>query len=102
MAALAAAATIASAQDTTRVIAVDTLAITVTRGVELARAPAAISVIDNLRLRAARPIGGTRVIPFAPLNNVTNRRDSSSVVINAAGARYFEPALVETSLWALR
>jgi hypothetical protein len=60
--------------------------------VELARAPAAISVIDNLRLRAARPIGGTRVIPFAALNNMTNRRDNSSVVINAAGARYFEPA----------
>jgi len=42
------------AQDTTRVIAVDTLAITVTRGVALARAPAAISVIERERIQAGR------------------------------------------------
>jgi iron complex outermembrane receptor protein len=48
--------------------------------------------VINLRIRAARPIGRTRLIPFAALNNLTDRRYSSSVVINAAGARYFEPA----------
>lgn len=48
--------------------------------------------IINMRMRAARPIGATRLVPFAALNNLTDRRYSSSVVINAAGARFFEPA----------
>ena len=41
--------------------------------------------ILNLRVRAARPVGRTRLIPFAAANNLTGRRYSSWVVINAAG-----------------
>ena len=49
-------------------------------------------VVINLRLRSAHPMGATGIMPFAALNNLTDRRYNSSVVINAAGARYFEPA----------
>jgi len=44
----------------------------------------------NLRVRTARPYAG--LTPFAAMNNITDVRYNSSVVINAAGARYFEPA----------
>ena len=50
------------------------------------------AAIFNLRVRAAEPIGKLGLVPFAAINNATNRRYNSSVVINAAGARYFEPA----------
>ena len=57
-----------------------------------AAAKNADAMIVGLRLRSARPIGRTGLMPFVALNNLTDRRYSSSVVINAAGARYFEPA----------
>ncbi|MGQ0563147.1 MAG: TonB-dependent receptor family protein [Gemmatimonadota bacterium] len=57
---------------------------------EAARNPGATVV--NLRVRAARPIGRTGLTPFAAINNLTDERYSGSVVVNAAGARYFEPA----------
>jgi iron complex outermembrane receptor protein len=36
--------------------------------------------------------GGTSLRPFIALNNITNEHYNSSVVINAAGARFYEPA----------
>lgn len=48
--------------------------------------------VYNVRLRAARSLGPTRLQPFAALTNLMDERYNSSVVINAAGARYFEPA----------
>ncbi|MGQ0815566.1 MAG: TonB-dependent receptor family protein [Gemmatimonadota bacterium] len=50
------------------------------------------ATIVNVRVRASRPIGKTRLTPFAAINNLTDERYNSSVVINAAGGRYFEPA----------
>jgi iron complex outermembrane receptor protein len=50
------------------------------------------ATVVNLRVRSTREFGRTGLAPFAAINNVTNRRYNGSVVINAAGARYFEPA----------
>lgn len=47
--------------------------------------------IMNIRFDA-KEILRTGLAPLGAINNVTGRRYSSSVVINAAGARYFEPA----------
>lgn len=46
----------------------------------------------GLRVRARRPFGRAGLTPFAAVNNLTDRRYIGSVVINAAGGRYFEPA----------
>lgn len=51
----------------------------------------AATVID-LRVLFATRIGGLGVRPFLALNNVFDERYNSSVVLNAFGARYFEPA----------
>ena len=52
---------------------------------------AAVTVID-LRAGAARPLGRLGLAPFIGVRNVLDASYFSSVVINAAGARYFEPA----------
>ncbi|HEX6558697.1 MAG TPA: TonB-dependent receptor, partial [Longimicrobiales bacterium] len=44
----------------------------------------------NLRISGSHPVAG--LTPFAAVNNLGNARYNSSVVINAAGNRYFEPA----------
>lgn len=51
----------------------------------------AATVID-VRAGAARRFRGSRLTPFVGVNNVTDEEYFSSVVINAAGARFFEPA----------
>jgi iron complex outermembrane recepter protein len=57
---------------------------------EASRNPEA-TVLDA-RLAGTLEVGGTRFEPFVGLNNVFDERYFSSVVINAAGARFFEPA----------
>ena len=54
------------------------------------RSPAA-TVVD-LRAGGTVRLAGTRWQPFVGLNNLFDEQYFSSVVINAAGARYFEPA----------
>jgi iron complex outermembrane receptor protein len=57
---------------------------------EASRNPAA-TVVD-LRLATRLRLAGARWEPFLGINNALNEKYFSSVVINAAGARYFEPA----------
>ncbi len=47
--------------------------------------------IVNLRLRSQQSLAHD-VMPFAAINNIFDVRYNASVVINAAGNRYFEPA----------
>ena len=58
--------------------------------VEASKNPAA-TVLDG-RIGAARRVGRNYVKPFIGVNNITDEQYFSSVVVNAAGARYFEPA----------
>ncbi len=58
--------------------------------VAASRNPAA-TVVD-LRAGLSKRAGGSRWEPFIGVNNLLNEKYFSSVVINAAGARYFEPA----------
>ncbi|HEY0305548.1 MAG TPA: TonB-dependent receptor [Longimicrobiales bacterium] len=58
--------------------------------IETARNPAA-TVVDA-RAGATLRTGGSRFEPFVGINNLLAEKYFSSVVINAAGARYFEPA----------
>jgi len=48
--------------------------------------------VVNVRLNLDVNVGATRVQPFFAVANLFDRHYASSVVINAAGARYFEPA----------
>lgn len=48
--------------------------------------------VITLRVSADTRIGGARVTPFLALNNALDEQYYSSVVVNAFGARYFEPA----------
>jgi iron complex outermembrane receptor protein len=48
--------------------------------------------LTMLRLGWTGPVGGTQVAPFFGVNNVFNRAYVSSVVVNAARGRYYEPA----------
>jgi iron complex outermembrane receptor protein len=57
---------------------------------ESARNPAA-TVVD-LRARFQARFGGLTVEPFFAVNNVTDERYNSSIVVNAFGGRYYEPA----------
>jgi iron complex outermembrane receptor protein len=57
---------------------------------EASRNPAA-TVLDA-RLAGTLELADTRFEPFVGLNNLFDERYFSSVVINAAGARFFEPA----------
>jgi iron complex outermembrane receptor protein len=47
---------------------------------------------SNLRLGWAGTVGSVRLSPFLGVNNLFNRAYVSSVVINAAQGRYYEPA----------
>jgi iron complex outermembrane receptor protein len=51
----------------------------------------AAATVVNLRGRLTRP-WARRLSPFIAVDNAFNTRYDSSVVINAAGGRYFEPA----------
>ncbi|HVH09922.1 MAG TPA: TonB-dependent receptor, partial [Gemmatimonadales bacterium] len=46
----------------------------------------------NVRLGWNQTVGSVRLHPFAGFNNIWNRAYVGSVVINAAGGRYYEPA----------
>jgi len=48
--------------------------------------------VANVRLDLDLRLGQTRLQPFFAVANLFDRHYASSVVINAAGARYFEPA----------
>lgn len=48
--------------------------------------------VTNLRLDGRRNFAGLGVAPFFAVENLFDRRYNSSVVINAAANRYFEPA----------
>jgi iron complex outermembrane recepter protein len=50
------------------------------------------STVLHLRLQARAPIGPAGVQPFITVANLTDRRYNSAAVVNAAQARYFEPA----------
>jgi iron complex outermembrane recepter protein len=50
------------------------------------------STVLHLRARAAAPLGPAGVRPFITVANLTNERYSSAVVVNAAMARFYEPA----------
>jgi iron complex outermembrane receptor protein len=55
-------------------------------------ASAAGWAIANVRVGGRVPIAGAAVTPVAALQNVFDRRYAGSVVVNAAGGRYYEPA----------
>jgi iron complex outermembrane receptor protein len=44
---------------------------------------------------------GFRVQPFVSVQNIANRRYVGSVVVNAAGGRYFEPAAARSLRFGL-
>ncbi|HSL70347.1 MAG TPA: TonB-dependent receptor, partial [Longimicrobiales bacterium] len=52
---------------------------------------AAVNVVDA-RVLLQLTLSNASLRPFVALNNLTDRRYHSSVVVNAAGARYYEPA----------
>jgi iron complex outermembrane recepter protein len=53
-----------------------------------------VPAVTRLDLRAQTTIrlAGTGIAPFVAINNVLNARYFGSVSVNAAAARYFEPA----------
>lgn len=60
-----------------------------------ANAPGAVNdawTVVDLRLMLEQRLGSTVLSPFAAIANLTDARYNSSVVVNAAGARYYEPA----------
>jgi iron complex outermembrane receptor protein len=50
------------------------------------------ATIVSVRATARFNIGNLLASPFIALNNVTDQRYNSSVVVNAFGARFYEPA----------
>lgn len=50
------------------------------------------SVVNLRASHAGVRLGGLTLVPFVALYNVTDARYSASVVVNAAGGRFFEPA----------
>jgi iron complex outermembrane receptor protein len=50
------------------------------------------STVFDARLLVRLSVGGWDANPFIALNNITDERYNSSVVVNAVGRRYFEPA----------
>jgi iron complex outermembrane receptor protein len=48
--------------------------------------------IADVRLSFSRRLGSVRAEPFLAIQNLTNETYFSSVVVNAAGGRYYEPA----------
>jgi iron complex outermembrane receptor protein len=70
----------------------------------------AVTLFD-MRLSLAQRVGRMRAEPFIAVQNVTDERYFSSVVVNAAGGRYYEPAprrniyiglTLGTGAWATR
>jgi iron complex outermembrane receptor protein len=58
--------------------------------VDTSKNPAA--TVFDLRLGGSQRLGSYAIRPFVGINNLTDEQYFSSVVINAAGARYFETA----------
>ncbi len=50
------------------------------------------ATVFDVRARWSRPVGGWRFEPFLAVANLTDTQYNASVVVNAAGRRYFEPA----------
>jgi iron complex outermembrane recepter protein len=48
--------------------------------------------VANARTGVRIPIGGTSLMPVVAVQNVFDRRYAGSVVVNAAGGRFYEPA----------
>lgn len=60
-----------------------------------ANSPEAVNpgyAVAGVRLGIDRRVGALGIMPFVGINNLFDRRYNGSVVINAAGGRYFEPA----------
>jgi iron complex outermembrane receptor protein len=55
-------------------------------------AAAAGWTVANMRIGGRIPIGGMSLVPVASIQNVFDRRYAGSVVVNAAGGRFYEPA----------
>lgn len=53
---------------------------------------AASYAVANLRAGFSRNAGGWRIEPFVRIDNVFDRRYAGSVIVNAAGGRYYESA----------
>jgi iron complex outermembrane receptor protein len=67
------------------------------------------ATVADVRATFDLRLAGTRLVPFLAVRNLTNERYNSSVVVNAVGGRYFEPApgrnfslgvSVQTGSWA--
>ena len=50
------------------------------------------ATVFDVRLLWERAVGSWRIAPFVAFNNLTDEQYNASVVVNAAGRRYFEPA----------
>jgi iron complex outermembrane receptor protein len=48
--------------------------------------------IANVRAGGRISIGGVQLQPVVGVNNIFDRRYAGSIVINATGGRYYEPA----------
>jgi iron complex outermembrane receptor protein len=48
--------------------------------------------VANLRIGGRIPVAGSVILPVIAAHNVFDRRYAGSVVVNAAGGRYYEPA----------
>jgi iron complex outermembrane receptor protein len=48
--------------------------------------------IANVRAGGRIPVGGTTIVPVVAVQNLLDRRYVGSVVVNAAGGRFYEPA----------
>jgi iron complex outermembrane recepter protein len=55
-------------------------------------ATAAGWTVANMRIGGRIPIGGTSLVPVVAVQNVFDRHYAGSVVVNAAGGRFYEPA----------
>jgi iron complex outermembrane receptor protein len=55
-------------------------------------AAAAGWTVANMRIGGRFPIGGTSLMPVFAMQNVFDRSYAGSVVVNAAGGRFYEPA----------
>ena len=55
-------------------------------------AAAAGWTVANMRIGGRIPIGGTSLMPVVAVQNVFDRPYTGSVVVNAAGGRFYEPA----------
>lgn len=48
--------------------------------------------LANMRVGGRIPIGGALMMPVVAVQNLFDRRYAGSVVVNAAGGRFYEPA----------